>query len=149
MRVAHFDTYKTVKHLCGVGLPEKEAEAIVHAIVVEAKDFDTARLASREQVQSLQKEMATREQFFEPQTELREVKVELEKFATREELLEVKAELKEDIARVKAELKEDILRLEGKIEGFKFDILKWMIPLFLGLFASTLGTIVMLLVKLH
>ena len=49
--------------------------------------------------------------------------------ATREELQDVKKELKNDILEVKKELKEDINKLDEKIDkiNFKFDKLQWLI----------------------
>jgi hypothetical protein len=56
------------------------------------------------------------------------VRVDLNHVATKEDIREVREELKKDIQEVKA----DIGRLETRIESIKSDIFKWSVPMMLG-----------------
>ena len=97
-----FDTHKCIKELQqNFGFNEKQAEGVVKAII-ESKDYDLSKLATRDQIVALGQEIAALEQ------------------KTEKRLLEVENRL-----------------------------LKWIIPMFCGVFASAIGTIVTILMKLH
>jgi predicted nucleic acid-binding Zn-ribbon protein len=65
--------------------------------------------------------------------------VDLNHVATKEDIREVREELRKDIQGVREELKKDIQevkgdigRLETRIESIKSDIFKWVVPMMLG-----------------
>src|ERR1700679_2557930 len=84
-----FDTHKYIKQLQSKGFKEAQAASIVE-LVSQSREHDLSNLATKAQVQSLEKD-------------IEQIK---ERMATRE-----------DIANVRSEIKEA-----------KFDTLKWVIP---------------------
>ncbi len=85
-------------------------------------------------------------------TELREIanskheglatKEELTHLATKEDLANVKSELKEDIANVKSELKEDIANVKSELKediaNTKISLVQWMIAIAFAQVAAVL-----------
>lgn len=64
--------------------------------------------------------------------------------------LEHRLATKSDITELRTELKSDIFELKVSIAEIKTDILKWMIPFFLGIVAlnvTTIGIVISYLVK--
>ena len=110
MKFINFDTYEVVKRLCASGMPEKQAEEVIHAII-SSKEYDLSKLATREQVTDIQRE--------------------LEKFATKEQVADIQRDLE------KFATKEELFALENKmvteISKSKDDIVKWMVGLFIAL----------------
>ena len=110
MKFINFDTYEVVKRLCASGMPEKQAEEVIHAII-SSKEYDLSKLATREQVTDIQRQ--------------------LEKFATKEQVADIQRELE------KFATKEELFALENKmvteISKSKDDIVKWMVGLFIAL----------------
>jgi hypothetical protein len=160
-----FDTHKHIKALIAQGMQEAQAETIVSTIV-ESKEFDLSKLATKEQLALVQKDIDSLKKDIEyiknntaTKEELHNVRIELQKDneALRQELKKdnqlLKQELKADIANVKTELKKDneVLRQEVKadlaslraeVSSVKFDILKWIIPFMLTNTIAILGIIV-------
>ncbi len=101
-----FDTHKYFKELEASGFNEKQAEVLVKSLL-DSRDYDLSKLATRDQVMAIEKDI----EYLKAN-------------------MSTKAELKEEIANV------------------KYDILKWMIPMFIGVFASTIGTLITILIKL-
>ena len=104
-----FDTHKCIKELQqNFGFNEKQAEGVVKAII-ESKDYDLSKLATKEQLSVIQSDIAL-------------VRKEMQTFATREQLLEVENK----ILQSKITLKEEISKSKN-------ETLKWMISLFITL----------------
>jgi hypothetical protein len=142
MKFINFDTYEVVKRLCASGMPEKQAEEVIHAII-SSKEYDLSKLATREQVTDIQRELekfATKEQ-------VADIQRDLEKFATKEQVADIQRDLekfatKEQVADIQRDLekfatKEELFALENKmvteISKSKDDIVKWMVGLFIAL----------------
>ncbi len=130
-----FDTLKTSKHLQAAGFEQGQAEALTEEFkfVVES---NFAKLSTKEQVAALEeqlKQKATKEQVAALENNLSE---RLEKFATKEDVQNVKDELKNDVQNVKDELKEDIHYLKGDQK-----LLKWMVSFGISLNLLTLGVV--------
>lgn len=114
-----FDTHKYIKELEASGFPEQQAEVLIKSMLA-ARYYDVSQLATREQVEKFEKELtkfATREQVEKLEKELKE---ELKKFATREQL-------------------------QAEIASVKYDILKWIIPMFIAI----IGLMISIFIKLH
>jgi hypothetical protein len=96
--------------------------------MLATRSYNAAQLATREQVEKLENELKqnTREQ-------VEKLEKELTKFATREQL---EKELAKFATRE---------QLQAEIASVKYDILKWIIPMFLGL----IGMMVSIFIKLH
>jgi hypothetical protein len=114
----NFDTHKYIKELEASGFPEEQAEVLIKSMLA-TRSYNAAQLATREQVERLEKELKqnTREQVEKLEKEFKE---ELKKFATREQL-------------------------QAEIASVKYDILKWIIPMFLGI----IGMMVSIFIKLY
>ena len=67
-----FDTHKYIKELTKSGFKEAQAEMIVKSIL-ESRDYDFTKLATKEQLASIQKDIELMRQ-------------EMDKFATKEQL---------------------------------------------------------------
>ena len=107
-----FDTHRYIKELQGRGFKEDQAESIVH-IISRGKEQDLANLATKEQVRAIEKE-------------IEHIK---ERMATKEDLANLRAELKEDVANLNTKIES----IHTKIESIKFDLLKWLIPFLVGI----------------
>ncbi len=117
----NFDTYEAIKQLCSVGIKEEQAAKIVNTIS-NAREYDFSRLATKEQVAALTKDMekfATKEQ-------VAALTKDMEKFATREQLLEAENKLKEEIFSQTSQLKDEISKSKN-------ETLRWVIGLFVTL----------------
>jgi hypothetical protein len=123
----NFDTHKYIKELEASGFPEEQAEVLIKSMLA-TRSYNAAQLATREQVEKLENELKqnTREQ-------VEKLEKELTKFATREQL---EKELAKFATRE---------QLQAEIASVKYDILKWIIPMFLGL----IGMMVSIFIKLH
>ena len=117
--VRTYDTHQAIKKFISLGFSEEQSEGMVEESI---KLFEKA-----------QGDLATKSDIQAVRAEIQAVKAEL-----KSEIQEVKAALKSEIQSVRAELKEVEMRLENKIEkeigSVKYDILKWMIPMFLAIF---------------
>jgi len=157
MHFVSFDTHKYIKELQASGFNEKQAEVIIKSLL-ESRDYDLSKLATREQVNEiksdLQKEIsAVREQIAKIENNIELIHKDIEKFATREQVANIEKELekfatREQLIEVKSEIKEEINATREQITKIENNILKWMIPFFLGIIVSIIGIIATILIKL-
>jgi hypothetical protein len=134
-----FDTHKHIKALIAQGMQEAQAETIVSTIV-ESKEFDLSKLATKEQLALVQKDIDSLK---------KDIEYIKNNTATKEELHNVRIELKKDNQLLKQELKAeianikfDLASLRAEVSSVKFDILKWIIPFMLTNTIAILGIIV-------
>ncbi|MHC0449487.1 MAG: hypothetical protein ACRY3E_05340 [Candidatus Lariskella arthropodorum] len=107
---AVFDTHKHIKELQACGFDEKQAEVLVKSLL-HSRDYDLERLATKEQVNLLQKEL----------------KKDLDKFATKEQLTTLQHAINERLASVQHEMefiKKDVQILDDKISTLGENIKK-------------------------
>ena len=104
-----FDTHKSIKFLIKKGIKESQAESIVE-VVNQSRDHDFSRLATKEQLKGVEKEL---------RGEIRSVR--------------------EEVKLVEERLRGEITAVRGEIISAKFDILKWMIPLLITILLSIIG----------
>ncbi|CAL7960243.1 putative DUF1640 domain-containing protein [Alphaproteobacteria bacterium] len=138
MNFISFDTYEAVKRLCSSGVPEKQAEEIVHTIL-SAKEYDLSKLATKEQVAIV--ESYIKEQINSLKKDVALIKQDVD-------YLKANIATKTDLATLRSELKEDIANLKTEMANVKYDIMKWMIPLFISVIGSAVATIVTIFIKL-
>jgi len=124
----NFDTHKYIKELEASGFPEEQAEVLIKSMLA-TRSYNAAQLATREQVEKLEKELAK----FATREQVEKLEKELTKFATREQL---EKELAKFATRE---------QLQAEIASVKYDILKWIIPMFLGI----IGMMVSIFIKLY
>ena len=108
MHYKTFDTHKYIKSLQESGFNEKQAEMLVKSLL-ESRDFDLSILATREQVSKI------------------ESNLEKQISATREQVSKIESNLEKKIDNVETKIKE----LSNTISGNKYDIIKWMVTLFI------------------
>ena len=101
MHYKTFDTYKYIKSLQETGFNEQQAEMLVKSLL-ESRDFDLSILATREQVA--------------------EVKSDLQK-----EIAEVKYDFQKEFDKIDKKFS----TLEDKIDKTKYDLVKWLVTLFI------------------
>jgi len=108
MHYKTFDTHKYIKSLQESGFNEKQAEMLVKSLL-ESRDFDLSILATREQVSKIESNLNAK---------IDKVESNLEKqiSATREQVSNVENKIKE---------------LSNTISSNKYDIIKWMVTLFI------------------
>lgn len=135
MKFINFDTYEVVKRLCASGMPEKQAEEVIHAII-SSKEYDFSKLATKEQVTDIQRELekfATKEQITELQQEISGIRkdMELDKVSNNNQFDSIRKDME------KFATKEELFAMENKmvkeISKSKDDIVKWMVGLFIAL----------------
>ncbi|MSO13562.1 DUF1640 domain-containing protein [Rickettsiales endosymbiont of Trichoplax sp. H2] len=100
-----FDTHKYIKSLQETGFNEQQAEMLVKSLL-ESRDFDLSILATREQVA--------------------EVKSDLQK-----KISEAKSDLQKDINKIEDKFDKKFSTLEEKIDKNKYDLVKWLVTLFI------------------
>jgi hypothetical protein len=118
-----FDTHKYIKELTKSGFKEAQAEIIIKSIL-ESRDYDFTKLATKEQVALIEKEMskfATKEQLASIETDVGFIKQEVSKCATKEQL---------------ATMEE---RFMGRISASENTQIKWMVPVLLTTWAMVVG----------
>lgn len=98
MTVITFDTYNAVKRLIQKGVREEQAEEFVR-IFTEIKDPDLSKLASKEEVALLEKD----------------VENIMQNIATKADLEKVRTELKTEVHQVEKSLEEKIHKVENKL----------------------------------
>jgi len=108
MHYKTFDTHKYIKSLQESGFNEKQAEMLVKSLL-ESRDFDLSILATREQVSKI------------------ESNLEKQISATREQVSKIESNLEKKIDNVETKIKE----LSNTISSNKYDIIKWMVTLFI------------------
>jgi len=115
MHYKTFDTHKYIKSLQESGFNEKQAEMLVKSLL-ESRDFDLSILATREQVAQLNGKIDKVESNLEKQIS-----------ATREQVSKIESNLEKKIDNVETKIKE----LSNTISSNKYDIIKWMVTLFI------------------
>ena len=100
-----FDTHKYIKSLQETGFNEQQAEMLVKSLL-ESRNFDLSILATREQVA--------------------EVKSDLQK-----KISEAKSDLQKDINKIEDKFDKKFSTLEEKIDKNKYDLVKWLVTLFI------------------
>ena len=137
MRYNNFDTHKHIKALIAQGLKESQAEAII-ATVIEGKESDLAKYA-------------TKEQFVFLKNEIELIKKEIDyikaNMVTKSEFEIFKGEIRAELKTFKGEIKTEIAVLRSEIASVKFDILKWIMPIMLTNTVAILGLIISILLK--
>jgi hypothetical protein len=137
MHYKTFDTHKYIKSLQESGFNEKQAEMLVKSLL-ESRDFDLSILATREQVSkteaSLEKQIsAIREQVTQLDGKIDKVESNL-----NAKIDKVESNLEKKIDNVESNLEKKIDNIETKIKELsntissnKYDIIKWMVTLFI------------------
>jgi len=101
MHYKTFDTHKYIKSLQESGFNEKQAEMLVKSLL-ESRDFDLSILATREQVSKIESNLNAK-------------------------IDKVESNLEKKIDNVETKIKE----LSNTISSNKYDIIKWMVTLFI------------------
>ena len=115
MHYKTFDTHKYIKSLQESGFNEKQAEMLVKSLL-ESRDFDLSILATREQVARLDGKIDKIESNLNTKIDKVESNLEKQISATREQVSNVETKIKE---------------LSNTISSNKYDIIKWMVTLFI------------------
>lgn len=135
-KVNMFDSYKCVKKLTQQGFDENQAAAMVE-VIQETRDHDISKLVTTAQFDEYKALSTAQLNEFKVDTALQFKDVQREFKDVRRELESVKIELKSDIKVVEE-------KLERKISDIKFDILKWIVPMFI----STTGMLIALCIRM-
>lgn len=106
-----FDTHKYIKSLQETGFNEKQAEILVKSLI-ESRDFDLSTLATREQINNVESKLSK---------DIADVESKLSK-----DIANVRTDLQKEIIDVKDQVKE----IKGEVSKNKYDIIKWMVTLF-------------------
>lgn len=131
-----FDTYKHIKELQATGFDERQAEVIVKSLF-ESRDYDVSKLATKEQVFVLEKDVKSIEKDVKSlRVEMREgfqcIYKEMKNFATKDELQMLRTELRTEMKNFVTK-DEFYSYVKSETTAVKNDILKWMIPLLLAI----------------
>lgn len=145
-----FDTHKHIKELQATGFDERQAEVIVKSLF-ESRDYDVSKLATKEQVfvlekdvKSIEKDVKTIEKDVRAiekdvkslRVEMREgfqcIYKEMKNFATKDELQMLRTELRTEMKNFVTK-DEFYSYVKSETTAVKNDILKWMIPLLLAI----------------
>ncbi len=148
-----FDTHKYVKELQATGFDEHQAEVIVKSLL-ESRDYDASKLATKEQVFVLEKDVKALEK--DVKSIEKDVKILQQDVKSIEKDVKILQQdvklLEQDVKSIRVEMatKDDIKSLRDEMKNFvtkdefysyvrsettavKTDILKWMIPMFLAI----------------
>ena len=119
MHYKTFDTHKYIKSLQESGFNEKQAEMLVKSLL-ESRDFDLSILATREQVARL------------------DGKIDKVESNLNTKIDKVESNLNAKIDMVESNINAKIDKVESKIDALsntissnKYDIIKWMVTLFI------------------
>lgn len=131
-----FDTHKHIKELQATGFDEHQAEVIVKSLF-ESRDYDVSKLATKEQVFVLEKDVKSIEKDVKSlRVEMREgfqwIYKEMKNFATKDELQMLRTELRTEMKNFVTK-DEFYSYVKSETTAVKNDILKWMIPLLLAI----------------
>jgi len=138
-----FDTHKHIKELQATGFDERQAEVIVKSLF-ESRDYDVSKLATKEQVFVLEKDVKSIEKDVRAiekdvkslRVEMREgfqcIYKEMKNFATKDELQMLRTELRTEMKNFVTK-DEFYSYVKSETTAVKNDILKWMIPLLLAI----------------
>ena len=119
MHYKTFDTHKYIKSLQESGFNEKQAEMLVKSLL-ESRDFDLSILATREQVAKFEGKIDKVESNLNAKID--KVESNLEK-----KIDNVESNLEKKIDNIETKIKE----LSNTISSNKYDIIKWMVTLFI------------------
>ena len=152
-----FDTHKHIKELQATGFDERQAEVIVKSLF-ESRDYDVSKLATKEQVFVLEKDVKSIEKDVKAiekdvraiekdvraiekdvkslRVEMREgfqcIYKEMKNFATKDELQMLRTELRTEMKNFVTK-DEFYSYVKSETTAVKNDILKWMTPLLLAI----------------
>jgi capsule polysaccharide export protein KpsE/RkpR len=131
-----FDTHKHIKELQATAFDERQAEVIVKSLF-ESRDYDVSKLATKEQVFVLEKDVKSIEKDVKSlRVEMREgfqcIYKEMKNFATKDELQMLRTELLTEMKNFVTK-DEFYSYVKSETTAVKNDILKWMIPLLLAI----------------
>ena len=107
-----FDTHKYIKSLQETGFNEQQAEMLVKSLL-ESRDFDLSILATREQVNEIKSDLQKNINKIDNKLSNLENKFD-KKFSTLEDKFDKK-----------------FSTLEDKIDKNKYDLVKWLVTLFI------------------
>lgn len=145
MRPKTFNTHTYIKALTNTGMKEEQAEIIVQGLL-ESRDYDLSRLATKEQVDVLAK--STKEQVDALAKSTKEQVDALAK-STKEQFESVAKDMERLEQRFDSKLDSLEQRLINKIEAAvatsQNTILKWIIPFFLSNMAIIIGLVIKIL----
>jgi chromosome segregation ATPase len=139
-----FDTYTHINDLKKVGFREEQAAVIIRSLM-DSREMDLANLATKEQVNNIEKTMATKGDIADLRTEIAELRTELKgdiaelRTELKGEIAELRTELKGEIAELRTELKGDISGLRAELTGVKdmikdlqINLVKWIVGLMIA-----------------
>jgi chromosome segregation ATPase len=134
-----FDTHKYVKELQATGFDEHQAEVIVKSLL-ESRDYDASKLATKEQIFVLEKDIKSIEEDIKSiEEDIRSIEEDIK--SMKEELKSIRVEMatKDELKSLRDEMKNFVTKDEfysyvrSETTAVKTDILKWMIPMFLAI----------------
>ncbi len=140
MPITAFDTLKLAHRLEAAGMAGQQAEAVAEALA----ETMVADPATRTDL--LKSEQALRTEFHGLRSEFQALRAEFQ--ALRADLAKSDQALRAELLKTDLSLRGELHKLRGEmVAGFatvKFDILRWMVPLFLAQMSLTLGLFVRL-----
>lgn len=163
----NFNSYDAVKKLTEVGVPEQQASEIINAIL-NSKETETGKPATKEpdnkleqgitlvtkDIEILKDQVASKFEISELKTDLIEqnsaIKQEIAsvKEQIKLEIINFRDEIKQEVSSFKNEIKneisntkQEVIAVKSEISVIKSDILKWITPLFIGIIASIIASI--------
>ena len=120
----NFDTHKSIKALIERGFKEPLAEGIVEVVSI-SREQDISKLATKDQLAAVEEKLTDKINSVEEKLSSRIDAVE-EKLSNRIDAVEEKLNNKIDSVETKL-----MNKITTEVATIKYDILKWMIPLFL------------------
>lgn len=134
-----FDTHKYVKELQATGFDENQAEVIVKSLL-ESRDYDASKLATKEQVFVLEKDVKALEKDVKSiEKDVKILQQDVKLLEQDVKSIRVEMATKDDIKSLRDEMKNFVTKDEFysyvrlETTAVKTDILKWMIPMFLAI----------------
>ncbi len=134
-----FDTHKYVKELQATGFDEHQAEVIVKSLL-ESRDYDASKLATKEQVFVLEKDVKALEKDVKSiEKDVKILQQDVKLLEQDVKSIRVEMATKDDIKSLRDEMKNFVTKDEfysyvrSETTAVKTDILKWMIPMFLAI----------------
>jgi len=144
-----FDTHKYVKEFVSIGMPEPQAEAIIR-LVHESKSNDFSKLATKDQVLSLEQKLdssvARLEQKIDSSVERLEQKIESYRNESKADIerLEQKMATKEELSKLETQMVTLFKGLETQIAKQDSSQKAWMMGIFVSIIASVAAVILKL-----
>jgi len=144
----NFDTYKYVKDFEKAGFKLEQAEALVQTISA-SRDFDLSRLATKDQIFSLEKDIHSTQKNIESlEKDIKSLDKDIknleEKLTAKIDGVEerLRSEMKANLAEMKAsqsEMKAEIANVHNAIKETSLSNLRWTIGTIFTLFGILLG----------